>query len=201
LLFKLQNDALAVSRNRQQSKGKREKASNGHMPIKTGDVNGHMPINAEPPFDRLYELMLGVFSRHTKITWNTYIRNRLPLLDMPSDLRQALTEGHIDQSKARELARIPDGKMRKALLDEVIRSALTSEGVKARVRDYLNLPATDTEFSADLRVITRRLKALTNLPDDKRARVRELMAELRELLEPKTKTRSRRTHRSEARGG
>jgi ParB family transcriptional regulator, chromosome partitioning protein len=179
LLFKLQNDVLAASKS-VSMRDKRSNASvNGHMPIKEGVQR---PINVEPPFNRLFNVVLNVFGRHAKIGWSTYIRNRLPLLDLPEELRQALDSGLVDQSKAKELARITDPEERRKLLEETTREGLNSEQVRTRVRALLNVAIEESEFSSELRLINRRLRRKNELTDAQRQRVSALLAELRQIL-------------------
>jgi ParB family transcriptional regulator, chromosome partitioning protein len=46
------------------------------------------------------------------MTWESYVKNRLPLLNLPKELLQALEQGSIEYTKAKAIARIKDEKQR-----------------------------------------------------------------------------------------
>lgn len=68
-----------------------------------------------------------------KMTWESYVKNRLPLLNLPEELLQALEEGSIEYTKARVIARVKDDKQRKKLLNQAIDQNLSLSQIKEKI--------------------------------------------------------------------
>src|SRR5918912_1104556 len=64
------------------------------------------------------ELVLGIFEGLGIMTWESFVNNRLPLLNLPENILQALRSGAIAYTKARTIARIRDKTEREAVLRE-----------------------------------------------------------------------------------
>lgn len=121
-----------------------------------------------------------VFLELGKMTWQSFVQNRLPLLTLPEDLRLALEEGSISYSAAIELRKVKDEALRRDLLEEV-RAGLPIAELRARVRALLRQKV-DGEGSAWWRKGVRRLTRLRleDLPPERR---QEAEAKLKELLD------------------
>jgi ParB family chromosome partitioning protein len=77
-----------------------------------------------------------VFRALGRMGWESFVQARLPLLNLPEDLRAALEEGAIPYTAALELKKVKDEASRKALLEEA-RAGLSLRELKARVRELL----------------------------------------------------------------
>ncbi|GAA5335328.1 hypothetical protein YIM730264_13520 [Thermus hydrothermalis] len=77
-----------------------------------------------------------VFRVLGRMTWESFVQNRLPLLTLPEDLKEALEQGAIPYTAALELKKVKDDALRKALLEEV-KARLSLRDLKARVREAL----------------------------------------------------------------
>jgi ParB family chromosome partitioning protein len=62
-----------------------------------------------------------VFEVVGKFTVQSFIQNRLPLLNLPSDILQALKKGNLAYTKARAIAKVENPQQRIELLNSVIR--------------------------------------------------------------------------------
>ena len=80
---------------------------------KEGRVRDNVVPTAEA--QRVEEL----FKALGRMSWESFVQHRLPLLSLPEDLKAALEEGAIPYTAALELKKVKDASLRKALLEEV----------------------------------------------------------------------------------
>jgi ParB family chromosome partitioning protein len=133
-------------------------------------------VTGSPEAQRVEE----VFGALGRMTWESFVRNRLPLLGLPEDLREALEAGAIPYTAALELKKVKDEGLRRALLEEA-RAGLSLRELKVRVREALRQEMAPKPWYG--RVIeTLRRTDINALPEEKRSRVEALLAELGELL-------------------
>ncbi len=135
--------------------------------------------------NREEETVVAVFESLGKMTWESFVKNRLPLLNLPDDVLEALRAGRIAYTKARLVARIRDEKKRRALLGEAIREDLPLATLRDRANALLSkssppppedLPSRASALAKDL----RRRGALKDR--EKRERLEALLAQMEELL-------------------
>jgi ParB family chromosome partitioning protein len=132
------------------------------------------------------EVVLGIFERLGIMTWESFVNNRLPLLNLPDDILEALRSGSIAYTKARSIARLKDEKEREAVLQEAIAQDLSLTVIRSRVRALLSHQATPTPLDLPSRasVLARKLRRRKVLRDEKkRERLEILLAEMESLLE------------------
>ena len=82
----------------------------------------------------------------TKLTPESFRGHRLPLLNLPPDILEALHQGKIAYTKARALSKVADEEARKKLLDEAIDSSLSLSRIRERVAQIV-----DKEEKEDLK--------------------------------------------------
>nr|WP_252973366.1 ParB/RepB/Spo0J family partition protein [Thermus thermophilus] len=133
-------------------------------------------VMASPEAQRVEE----VFQALGRMTWESFVQNRLPLLNLPEDLRATLEEGAIPYTAALELKKVKDEALRKALLEEV-KAGLSLRDLKARVRAALKKEKAPAAWYGDV-IDALKKTDFSALPTEKRARVEALLAELKELL-------------------
>lgn len=138
--------------------------------------NGNVTINAEA------EAVEQVFAGLGLMTWQSFIRNRLPLLNLPEDILEALRQGKLAYTKATVLARIEDEQERQNLLQEAIASSLSLSQIRERVKAS-QPPPEQGEFAARIDATTRRVKKLKVWENpSKRSRLESLLKQLEELI-------------------
>ena len=76
-----------------------------------------------------------LFNSIGTMSWSSFVRNRLPLLKLPQDIREALQSGKIAYTKATVIARIKDEQARNCLLLETIKSNLSLSQIKERIEE------------------------------------------------------------------
>jgi len=123
----------------------------------------------------------AVFKALGRMTWETFVRHRLPLLGLPEDLRAALEEGTLPYTAALELKKVKDLEARARLLEEA-KGGLSLRELKARVREALRREQAPQPLPKKVAARLARLD-LEALPEEKRKRVEEYLEALHQLLE------------------
>jgi ParB family chromosome partitioning protein len=122
-----------------------------------------------------------VFRALGRMTWESFVQHRLPLLGLPEDLRAALEEGAIPYTAALELKKVKDPEARARLLEEA-KGGLSLRELKARVREALRREQAPQPLPKKVAARLARLD-LEALPEEKRRRVEEYLEALHQLLE------------------
>nr|WP_259331195.1 ParB/RepB/Spo0J family partition protein [Thermus thermophilus] len=121
-----------------------------------------------------------VFKALGRMTWESFVQARLPLLSLPEDLKAALEEGAIPYTAALELKKVRDASLRKVLLEEA-RAGLSLRELRARVREVLRKEKAPRPWYREVGERLLRLD-LEALPPERRALVERKLKELEELL-------------------
>ena len=80
--------------------------------------------------------IVDIFRTLGRMTWESFVQNRLPLLTLPEDLKEALEDGSIPYTAALELKKVKDEALRRELLEEV-KGGLSLRDLKARIREAM----------------------------------------------------------------
>src|SRR5215208_3630012 len=132
------------------------------------------------------EVVLGIFEGLGIMTWESFVNNRLPLLNLPTDILEALRSGRMAYTKARIIARLKDEKERKAVLQEAIAQDLSLSVIRSRVGTLLANQAAPTPLDLPGRAsaLAKKLRRRKVLRDEKKKeRLETLLAEMERLLE------------------
>ena len=123
----------------------------------------------------------AVFKALGRMTWETFVRHRLPLLSLPEDLRAALEEGTLPYTAALELKKVKDLEARARLLEEA-KGGLSLRELKAKVREVMAKEKAPPAWHKEVAARLARLDP-ESLPPEKRRAVEEKVRELLALLE------------------
>jgi ParB family chromosome partitioning protein len=125
----------------------------------------------------------AVFEELGSITWESFVSNRLPLLNLKEDIKDALQTGKIAYTKATALARLKDEAARQSLLEEAIEQDLSLSQIRERIKalqSQTEISSPSSQFDAT----TRRLKAASLWKNPKKwKRVQALLQKLEALIE------------------
>jgi ParB family chromosome partitioning protein len=77
------------------------------------------------------------FSKLGKITWQSFISNRLPILKLPEDIKEILSSGKLEYTKAIAISKIKDEEKRVEVLKQVINEKLSLSKIKELVNKVL----------------------------------------------------------------
>lgn len=83
--------------------------------------------------NEIVEQVEKLFNSIGTMSWSSFVRNRLPLLKLPQDIREALQSGKIAYTKATVIARIKDEQFRNSLLSETIKNNLSLSQIKEKL--------------------------------------------------------------------
>lgn len=151
------------------------------------EERGRSPASAFS--DRQKHVAAGLFRRLGRFTPSSFTSNRVPILDFPDALLEAVRAGKLEFTKAQALARMENDVARDALLMEAVEEGLSLSQVRRRITELRNAAGARRRSQEDATVAlatdTRRLlnaKRLAALGGTERERVAALLRELRELL-------------------
>jgi ParB family chromosome partitioning protein len=136
--------------------------------------------------DEDVEAVNGVFGSVGRLTPESFRTHRLPLLNLPKDVLDALRDGKIEYTKAKAIAQLKEDDARGQLLEEAIEQALSLTEIRDRVKALkvptsVELPALETIRKRANRVA--RLVKDKELEDDaKRQEVDKLLARIEKIL-------------------
>jgi ParB family chromosome partitioning protein len=140
--------------------------------------NSNVTINAEA------EAVEQVFAGLGLMTWQSFIRNRLPLLNLPEDILEALRQGKLAYTKATVLARIEDEQERQSLLQEAIAQSLSLSQIRERLK-AVQPPTEPPPLAKRMETIYKLTKKHHVWADPKkRKKLESLLAKIEELISP-----------------
>lgn len=129
------------------------------------------------------QLVEEVFTSLGLMTWESFVKNRLPLLNLPEDILAALRQGLIAYTKAKAIARLKDEVARKELLSAAINENLSLSEITARLKGTLP-PSQPDERKERIETTIRRVKHARVWEDQhKWSRLEALLAEIEVLLD------------------
>ncbi|MCU0537188.1 MAG: ParB/RepB/Spo0J family partition protein [Hydrococcus sp. Prado102] len=133
-----------------------------------------------------WQVVLDVFEAVGKFTPESFRTNRLPLLKLPDEIKEALKSGRLAYTKARAIAKLKDFDQRRILLEAAISEDLSLSQIQERIEN-LKLKEVEKSESYTLKsrvnVALRRIKK-SNAWDDpkKKRRLEKVLAELESLV-------------------
>jgi ParB family transcriptional regulator, chromosome partitioning protein len=129
------------------------------------------------------ELIQSVFDSLGLMELDSFISNRLPLLNLPKDILEALRAGKIEYTKAKAIARMTDEKTRIQLLQEAIASSLSLSQIQELVKAEQE-PQQQSELKTRFDTTYKQAKKAKKLWNDakKRKQLESLLAKLEKLI-------------------
>lgn len=126
-----------------------------------------------------------VFAGLGKMTWTSFVQNRLPILSFPDDLLEAVRAGRLSYTKAKELAKLSDDETRATLLSQVIDRGSGVAEVRQLVAARLGEGKANAGENKQLSELRKQLSAkrLDQLDVRRRRQVETLLTKLRVLLD------------------
>lgn len=160
----------------------------------TGLVNHNVMVNPDDETNhnvmvnsQQFVIIQEVFESLGRMGWESFVKNRLPLLKLPAPILLALRDGKLAYTKALALARVKDEALRDRLLSETIAENLSlleiKERIKSRPSESVSRKNSDL-LSVRLKTAYQQLKkskVWENL--DKRTQLEGLLAQLEALVE------------------
>jgi ParB family chromosome partitioning protein len=105
-----------------------------------GEVDNNVIINdknnnSEFSNTTLVPQIERIFEQLGRMSWQSFVTNRLPLLKLSEIVIQALREGKIEYTKAKLIAGVKDLALQQQLLDEAIADGLSLNEIKSRIKE------------------------------------------------------------------
>ena len=127
-----------------------------------------------------------VFSSLGLMTWESFANNRLPLLNLPEDILDALRKGLLEYTKAKAIAQIPQLNERVAFLEQAIAQNWSLSEIKQRISEKKTSPsehqASSNDYKERFTVATTKLKKSRVWSDPKkRKQIEKLLTQLEAL--------------------
>ena len=107
--------------------------------------------------------------------------SRLPLLNLPPNILEALREGKMEYTKARTIARVKDEQQRDELLEQAIAQNLSLNEIKVRVKELK--PDSDSEATLEQVLVSRMTEITKRLKKSKAWNERKKRDRLTRLLD------------------
>lgn len=103
-------------------------------------TDNNVIINSESNNNELDNAILiqqieRIFEQLGRMSWQSFVTNRLPLLKLSEIVVKALREGKIEYTKAKLIASVKDVALQKQLLDEAIANGLSLNEIKSRIKE------------------------------------------------------------------
>lgn len=142
-----------------------------------GTVNQNVLVNPE------YESVKAVFDFLGQTTWQSFVSTRLPLLNKPDEILDAIRHGKIQYTKGLEIAKLKNIEQRQKLLQQAINENLSLNQIKEFTK--LSKPfAENATIKNRFAETSKRVKTAKLWSDPKKVkRLEKLMIQLEELLQ------------------
>ncbi len=133
---------------------------------------------------RQIETITTILESTIGITPESFRTSRLPLLNLPSDILDAIRQGKLEYTKARMIARIKNADQREAILEEVIAQELSLNQIRERIKAILLGTSIETPtLKQRMQNISRRFQRTKFLDNPKKQKqIEKLIAQMEFLL-------------------
>jgi ParB family chromosome partitioning protein len=124
-----------------------------------------------------------VFTGLGTMTWESFVNNRLPLLNLPEDILDVLRSGRIAYTKAKVIAQISEKTERLAFLEQALAQDWSLSEIKKLLRAKKPQPPTEvSDYPKRFTAVTAKLKKSRIWSDpNKRQQLETLLAQLEAL--------------------
>ncbi|MBL1203520.1 MAG: ParB/RepB/Spo0J family partition protein [Nostoc sp. GBBB01] len=163
----------------------------GEIELSTHNVMGatethNLDPNHEPSADRDLKIVEGVFEGLGLMTWESFVKNRLPLLNLPEDILDALREGSLEYTKARAIAQIQKLDERVEFLEQAIANNWSLSEIRQRISEKKAAASTENTSSNNYKerfttATTKLRKSRIWSDPKKRKQIEKLLAQLETL--------------------
>ena len=117
------------------------------------------------------------------MAWPSFVKNRLPILNIPVDVKGYVMRGELEYTKARLIARLPDLEARANLITQTITENLSFPVVQARVKTLLNQGAIDRQPSLIVQETLKKINRTKPWQDEgKWEKIQGYLDEINKLL-------------------
>ena len=132
---------------------------------------------------RLEEQVNAVFASVGTMSWTSFVQNRLPILELPENVLEAVRSGELAYTKGRLIAKVEDKARRGQLLKEALEEELSGARLRRRIAEIQGRGEEEANLQERAAMITKALKN-KHLLDDKKTlkKIERLLSQLEALL-------------------
>ena len=128
-----------------------------------------------------------VFNALGRLSWQSFVKHRLPLRNLPEEVLEALQQGKIEYTKAQTISRVKDEGQRQELLQDTISQSLSIRDIRDRIKQLFqskNITSQPSDYLKRFNAVSRQLKKTTAWEDkEKRDRLEMLLKEIEDLVQ------------------
>lgn len=136
------------------------------------------------------QIIEELFASLARMSWESFVKNRLPLLNLPLDVLEILRSGQLEYTKARAIARVGDEQKRKQLLEDAIALNLSLNEIKLKIQEIKSAAQSNSSPQAESTSLKKRVDTTfqrfkkAKVWDDpkKKSQVEKLLSQLEALL-------------------
>jgi ParB family transcriptional regulator, chromosome partitioning protein len=167
----------------------------GNSELEQSNINNHEDTQSEETPFRLRQFsdqktiveeiatVEEVFKSLGLMHWSSFVKNRLPILNLPEDIKLALRSGKIAYTKAIAISSLKDAELRAILLSEAIEKQLSLSQIKERIKELQPANKTQSQEIPDrLKVAYQQVKKNRLWEDRKKRRQLETLLNKLEAL-------------------
>ncbi len=137
------------------------------------------------------EVVFQVFESLKNLSWQTFARDRLRLLNLPEPILEAIKQGQIEYTKGIEIAKVQEQSGQDELLKEVITNNLSIKQIKDRIAQHKGKTSTDyshlssEELIKDFRQTYQKFSRNKKVWSERknRKKIETLLKQLKSLIE------------------
>lgn len=127
-----------------------------------------------------------LFKTIGRLTWESFIKVRLPLLNLPDEVLKILSSGKLEYTKALAISRVKDPEQRASLLEKAVAEDLSLSAIKNLIRE-LSAPGINNNETATLKeryktLSSQFLKAKLWDNPKKRKQLEKMLATIENML-------------------
>ncbi|MBW4448177.1 MAG: ParB/RepB/Spo0J family partition protein [Spirirestis rafaelensis WJT71-NPBG6] len=165
-------------------KSEAEKSDTANNVIGKTESDGSSPspnpnLSVNPDLKIIEEVFTGLGT----MTWESFVNNRLPILNLPEDILNVLRSGRIAYTKAKAIAQIKEDSTRQTVLEKAVANSWSLSQIKEHIQTLSPTTPPPTPLKSRLDATIRQVKKARIWDDpNKQTRLETLLAELETLL-------------------
>jgi ParB family chromosome partitioning protein len=148
------------------------------------EAKGKITLNVTGSHQAL--IIEELFDALGTMKWDSFVRNRLPLLNLPLDVLDVLRQGKIEYTKARAIATVKDEEQRASILDAAITQDLSLTKIKELIIDIAPKEKDDVtpSFKSEYKELSKQLSTSKVWDDPKKKKhIEKLLNQIKNLLD------------------
>jgi ParB family chromosome partitioning protein len=111
-------------------------------------------LSANPDLKIIEEVFTGLGT----MTWESFVNNRLPLLNLPEDILNVLRSGQIAYTKAKAIAQIKEDSTRQTVLEKAVANSWSLSQIKEHIQTLSPTTPPPTPLKSRLDATIRQVK-------------------------------------------